>query len=300
MRRRATAAAGLGLALVAATLWFALLRRGGSDTPSARAPTSIAVAYFRNLSADSVDDYLAAGLSEEVSASLGRVSQLQVKSSGAVRLAQRTAGDDPQMLGRALSVRFIVEGSVRRAGERIRVSVRLVNCVNGFREWGDDYDRPTADLLAIPEDIAREVAASITGAMSVTQPRSVGVRPTSDVRAYDRYLEGNFLLAQRSAAAFTRAAAAYREAARLDPGFDRSLAKLAYTYGLMVTYEVPAPDIPRDSLVDRGLALADRVLERNPASSEAWMSRGYLLFLRHPRTLEGVAECSTGRSRSTR
>jgi TolB-like protein len=258
------------------------------------------VAYFRNLSADSVDDYLAAGLSEEVSASLGRVSQLQVKSSGAVRLAQRTAGDDPQMLGRALSVRFIVEGSVRRAGERIRVSVRLVNCVNGFREWGDDYDRPTADLLAIPEDIAREVAASITGAMSVTQPRSVGVRPTSDVRAYDRYLEGNFLLAQRSAAAFTRAAAAYREAARLDPGFDRSLAKLAYTYGLMVTYEVPAPDIPRDSLVDRGLALADRVLERNPASSEAWMSRGYLLFLRHPRTLEGVAECSTGRSRSTR
>ncbi len=277
-------------ALAGTTVWFAWRGRGGSDTPPALAPTSIAVAYFKDLSADSADAYLAAGLSEEVAASLGRVSRLQVKSSGAVRLAQRAAGDDPQLLGSALSVRFIVEGSVRRAGERIRVSVRLVNCASGFRAWGDDYDRPTADLLAIPEDIAREVAASITGAMSATQPRSVGVRPTSNVRAYDRYLEGNFLLAQRSPAAFTRAAEAYWEAARLDPGFDRSLAKLAYTYGLMVTYEVSASGIPRDSLVDRGLALADRALNRNPGSSEAWMARGYLLFLRHPRTLAGVAE----------
>ena len=289
LSQRTTAAAGLALVLAGATALFALLQGGGPDSASAP-PASIAVAYFKDLSPDSADAYLAAGLSEEVAASLGHVSQVLVKSPDAVRHAQRASGDDPQTLGRALSVRFLVEGTVRRAGKRIRVSVRLVNCATGFRAWGDDYDRLTADLLAIPEDIAREVAASITGAVSATQPRSIAVRPTSNVQAYDRFLEGNFLLAQRSPAAFTRAAAAYQEAVRLDPGFDRSLAKLAYTYGLMVTYAVRASGTPRDSLVDRGLTLADGVVRRNPGSSDGWMARGYLLSLRHPQTLEGVAE----------
>jgi len=285
--RGAFAIAGLVAVVAGAMILPGVLRRAENNSPGDRTQNTVAVAYFKDLSTDPAHKYLADALAEEIASSLGRVPRLQVKSPAAVRFVQRAA-DDPRAIGSALNVRYVVEGSVRRVGDHVRVSVRLVKAADGFRAWGDDYDRPTADLLKIPEDIARDVAAGIAGALSPSERQAVSLRPTADVQAYDRYLQGNFYLAQRSVPGLTKARAAYEEAGRLDPGFDRALARLAYTYALSFTYNVPIPGIPRERVLERGLELTDRALRLTPASSDAWMARGHLLAERHTRTLEGV------------
>ncbi len=115
---------------------------------SAPAPNSVAVLYFDNLSRDTADAYLADGLTEEITDRLGAIERLQVKSRTWVRRLQVAIPGDPAALARALRVRYMVEGSVRRAGSRVRVSTRLIHATDGFRVWGNDYDATVGDLLA--------------------------------------------------------------------------------------------------------------------------------------------------------
>src|SRR3989442_8191277 len=115
-------------------------------------PTSIAVLYFDNLSRDTSDAYLADGLTEEIIARLGQLERLAVKSRAAVQRFRRS-GTDPLAAARALRVARLVTGSVRRAGNRLRVTVELVRASDREHVWGDLYDRPDADLLAVEEDV---------------------------------------------------------------------------------------------------------------------------------------------------
>src|SRR5438034_6320520 len=123
---------------------------------------SVAVLYFDNLSRDTADAYLAEGLTEELIAQLGRVERLVVKSRNAVR-RYRSDDLDPAQLGRVLGVAYLVSGSVRRSGTRLRVTVELVRATTGVRLWGEQYDRAQADLLDLQEGIARAVAGVIAG-----------------------------------------------------------------------------------------------------------------------------------------
>ncbi len=131
--------------------------------------TSLAVLYFDNLSTDTADAYLADGLTEEITSRLGDVGRLRVTSRYAVRRFRAGVVPDVTTAGQALGVRYLVEGSVRRAGDRVRVSTRLIDAHTGFRVWGADYDRATRDLLALQEDIAREVAIQIAGRLLRTE-----------------------------------------------------------------------------------------------------------------------------------
>ena len=133
-----------------------------SHASTAPAPNSVAVLYFDNLSADTADAYLAEGLTEELIARLGQLPRLAVKSRAAVQRF-RQSGADPLAAARALRVARLVTGSVRRGGNRLRVTVELVRASDGEHVWGDLYDRRDADLLAVEEDITRAVAAAIGG-----------------------------------------------------------------------------------------------------------------------------------------
>ncbi|MGH2668314.1 MAG: hypothetical protein ACRDH5_04195, partial [bacterium] len=113
---------------------------------SAPARNSVAVLYFDNLSRDTADAYLADGLTEEIIARLGQVERLRVKSRTAVQHYRGRSVGGPATLGRALGVPYLVNGTVRRAGPRLRVSVELVRAATGDRVWGDQYDRTQADL----------------------------------------------------------------------------------------------------------------------------------------------------------
>ena len=268
-----------GLALVALVLLAPAVRAqcpDGSPPPCAPrvarpAPTSVAVLYFENLSRDTADAYLTDGLTEELTGRLGDIERLRVSGRSAVRRAQQAAGDDLAAVGRSLNVRYLVEGSLRRSGARVRVSARLLRASDGVRVWGNSYDRTMTDLLALQEDIAREVAANVAGQLLPSERARLAARPTDDPVAYDHYLRGAYAVGRRSAAGFQRAIAEFDLALRRDPRFAAAEARRAYALVLAYAYGVEWPD--RDSILPRAARSAARALALDSTSADAWIAR---------------------------
>lgn len=264
----------------------------GSPPPCGRAAhsappaaNSVAVLYFE--ARDTADAYLADGLTEDLTSLLGSVSSVQVKSPGVVRRAQRGAPGNVPAIARALGVRYLVDGSVRRIGTRIRVSTRLLNGNTAVAAWGDVFDRTPEEMLTLPSVIAREVATRVGGS---AQSSELGTLRTRNPAAHDHFLRGNFLLALRSPDGTARAVGEYGEAERLDSGFAAAIGRAAYAYAIARINYYPLPGTPIESLAVHGLVVADRALRRDSTSSDAWMARGFLLAFANPRTMEGTVQ----------
>ena len=290
-RRPVTVAAGFAavVALAAGALvWHPWRRPSLPAPPGADVANSVAVLYFD--AHDTADAYLADGLTEDLTSLLGSVATVQVKSPGVVRRAQRASPGDVPAIAQALGVRYVVDGSVRRAGTRVRVATRLLNGATAVAAWGDVFDRTPDELLALPSVIAREVATRVGGRASSSDSGALGTLRTRSPAAYDHYLRGNFLLALRSRDGTARALAEYREAERLDSAFAAAIGRAAYAHAIARANYYRLPDAPIESLAVRGLGLTDRALRRDSTSSDAWMARGFLLAFAHPRTMESSLE----------
>jgi len=244
--------------------------------------TSVAVLYFD--ARDTADAYLADGLTEDLTSLLGSVPGVEVKAPGVVRRAQRASPGDAPAITRALGVRYLLDGNVRRVGTRVRVSVRLVDGATAVAAWGDVFDRSPDAMLALPSEIAQAVALRVGGG------GLLGTLRTRSPAAYDHYLRGNFLLARRSPQETARALAEYREAERLDSGFAAAIGRAAYAHAVARGNYYRLPDAPIESLAVRGLVIANRALRRDSTSSDAWMARGYLLAFANPRTMDGSVQ----------
>jgi len=262
----------------------ALAPRGVAGPPS----SSIAVLYFETH--DSADAYLADGLTEEIATSLGQVARLQIKSPSAVRRAQRQADGDLRAIGRMLNVFWVVEGSVRRGDEQLRVSVRLVNAANETATWSDAYSRPASGALSIQEEIARQVATNVAGVLAPAERSRLARRPTQNAEAYDHFLRGNFYLAQRTATAAARAIEEYGAAVRLDPAFAAAQARRSLTWSLTLDWGWPHPGISDDSIVARASAAAATARRLDPRSADALMADAFARSHAHVGTYEGVPE----------
>lgn len=242
-------------------------------------PHSVAVLYFDNLSRDSTDLYLADGITEEIIARVSQVERLAVKSRYAVRRFRGRPAADPAGLGRALGVTHLVTGSLQRAGPRLRVRVELVIATSGTRLWGDTYDRPAGDVLAIEDDIAQAVAGEVIGRLAPAERLALTARPTRNAEAYDHYLKGTFYLSRRTSEVDgRRALEEYEAAVRLDPGFAAAYGRLGLVYGIYASWPWPYRGLPFDSLVARGLAAANRAIALDSTSSDGWLARGFLLI----------------------
>lgn len=264
-----------------------------SARPSRAAPpaaNSVAVLYFDNVTRDSNDTYLADGLTEEITGRLSAIERLSVKSHHAVRRYRGTDLEDLAPVARALNVSYLVTGSIRRSGARLRVSAELVRAAGGTEVWGRQFDQAGTDLFAIQEAVAREVATGIVGRLLPNERMAVEARPTRDPAAYDHMLRGNFYLAQRTQPTVTRAIEEYETAARLDPSYTDALARVPYAYALFLDWGWEYPGLPSDSLLQRGLRASDRALQLDSLSSDAWMARGYLAVFANPREFAGMRE----------
>lgn len=267
----------------------------GSPPPCARAATaptpganSVGVMLFDNISRDTAYAYLSDGLASEIATSLARVPRLEVRSPGAVRGAQRGVASDPRVVGRRLNVRYVVEGDFQRGGDRIRISVRLVVLPSGTQRWSEGYTRPVTDLLAVQEEIASAVATAIAGQLLPQERTVLAQRPTRNPEAYDHFLRGNFLMAQRSPGATARAIEEYRVAVRLDSAFAQAEARIAFAYAVYASWGWDYPGVPLDSLLTSGFRAADQALALDSTLADGWMARGVLLYVRYPRTLDGA------------
>jgi TolB-like protein len=250
-------------------------------------PASIAVLYFDNLSRDSATVYLADGITEEIISRLGQVQRLNVKSRYAVRRFRGLADPDLGAMGRSLGVLHLVTGSLERAGPRVRVRVELVRAASGQHVWGETFDRPDSDVLAIEDEIAQAVAGEVIGRLVPSERRALTTAPTRSPEAYDHYLKGNFYLSRRTSEADGhRALVEYRAALRLDPTFAAAYGRLGLVYGIYASWPWPYPGLTHDSLSALGLAAANRAIALDSSGVDGWLARGFLL-ISSPTTPEG-------------
>jgi serine/threonine-protein kinase len=214
------------LGLLAFTLW--LRYTAPVPTPVAAAPeprpSSVAILPFVNASPDTAAEYFSDGVTEELTAALGRVPGLRVASPASAFALQRSDGA-PQDAGRRLGVATVLEGSVRQVNDQLRLSVHLVSVSEGFDLWSETYERPRDEIFTVQDDIVRMVVATlrVPGAEHWTD----SVRSPASLQAYLAYLWARYAMSPRPGADPSRAAVLYQEAIGLDSSFAPAWAGLA-------------------------------------------------------------------------
>ena len=255
--------------------------------PAAPAPNSVAVLYFENATRDTNDAYLADGITEEIISRLSGIERVNVRSRYLVRRYRGSALEDPAAVGRALNVTYLVSGSVRRAGGRLRVNAELIRATGGAQVWGRQFDQVGDDVFAIQEAVAREVATGIVGRLLPSENQTIAVRPTTSAAAYQAVLRGNYNLARRDSAGILQAIAEYESALRTDPAYTDALSRVGLAYGIARTNGYGL-GISQDTVGARALRYASEAVRRAPNSSDAWTAMGLANSVNHPRTLEGT------------
>jgi TolB-like protein/Tfp pilus assembly protein PilF len=232
------------------------------STPAAM---SVAVLDFQNLSRDTADAFLGDGLAEELTGRLGQVGRLTVTSRAVVRRLPNAATMPIPQIGRTLNVSYLVNGSVRRAGTRLRVNVELLRASSGVQEWSSQYDRSESDLLTLQEEVATAVAQGIAGRLLPAERTRLTSRPTQNAEAYELFLRGRALRwTPAGEAPLARAVA-------LDTGFAAAWAELSVLQSN--TYWNYADRT--EARLERARAAAERALRLAPDLAAARMAMGY-------------------------
>ena len=265
--RRLAVAGGLIVALVGVAL---TVRGRGSAAPASGAPASAAVLPFVDLSPERDQEYFSDGLTDELITSLSQIRGLQVAGrTSSFQFKGQNA--DVRDVGRRLGVTAVLEGSVRRSGNRLRVSAQLVNASDGYQLWSQSYDRDPSDVFAVQEDIALAIVAALRVRLGSATDSVLASRPTSDLAAYDLFLKGRFAWNQRTSASLTQAASWFGQAVARDSGFVRAWAGLADTYILLPLYT----GAPQAESWSRAKDAATRAIAAEPDLADAWTSMAY-------------------------
>lgn len=237
-------------------------------------PMSIAVLEFADRSGGGAQEFLAHGLSEELINTLGRAGKLRIAPRSS-SFAFRPAELDVREIGRRLNVAWVLDGSIRRSGGRLRVAVELIDVARGLAQWVHAYDSDADRLRDLEEDIAQQVVEQIRPRARADAPLAIRVdHGTQNAEAYQAYLKGRFYWNSRYAVGLERSIECFQEAARLDPGYAQPLSGLADAYNLLAFYNFIAP---RDGFGRAG-DFARRAQQLAPQLAETNAS---LAFIQH-------------------
>jgi class 3 adenylate cyclase/TolB-like protein/Flp pilus assembly protein TadD len=269
---------------------------------------SVAVLVFANQSGDPAQDYFSDGLTEDITRALGRFKQLTVLSYGAV-LPFRGKNLPPQEIGRALRARYIVGGTVRRMGPRVRVTVQLSDAMTGTQLWSEQYDDDLGDIFAVQDRIARRIAGTLaTNLQQIAVQQSLR-KPTDNLDAYDMLLRGRTKAAETTPSGNRMAREMLEKAMTMAPAYADAYAELASvhferaTFGwsefvqqdidTAIRYAQKAIDLDEESVLAHGvlarayaatgkyhlaMAESERALEINPSDAEVLRARAAVLL----------------------
>ena len=233
------------------------------------AKLSVAVIPLQNLSGDPANDYFSDGMTEEISTKLSRIRGLKV-ASYASTARFKGAQKSPDEVGRELQVRYLLEGSVRRAGNQVRVSAQLIDASTGFQVWADDFTGALQDVFALQEQTALKIAAALNLKLSAEEERAVEHRYTQNPQAYDAYLRGRALVVYHDLPEkLAGARRAFEEALQEDPNYPLALAGLSEVEANYYRNVDPDP-----AHLQRAEQLAERALAIDPQLAEAHVALG--------------------------
>ena len=264
-RGLAVALAAMILLSVAGIAYY--FGRGGKT-----AIDSIAVLPLVNTGGDPNTEYLSDGISEALINSLTELQQLKVIAR---TTAFRYKGKeiDPQAVGRQLNVRAVLTGRVRQTGEMLDIQVDLVDATTGAQLWGQEYDRKFSDLVAVKQDIAREVTEKLRLRLSGAEQQQLARRDTANPEAYQLYLKGRFYWNKRTVESLKKSIEYFNQAIEKDPSYALAYAGLADAYGLFSTYSVSSPQ----ESYPKAKAAAKKALELDETLAEAHTSLAKVL-----------------------
>ena len=258
---------GVVLVLMAA-LGYLLYERGFDRAHAGQPHGSIAVLPFTNLSGDPARDYFSDGMSEELLNLLARVPGLQVASRTS-SFAYKGRNVDIREVGRELGVETVLEGSVRQAGEQVRITAQLIDAESGFHLWSETYERRLEDIFQVQDEIAAAIVDKLRIELA-PQEQALAVRekaPTQNVEAYELYLQGRAVWKRRGAQNLQQAIDLYQRALGLDPGFARAHAALASAYVVLPGYTREEND--EEKLLPMAETAARQALSIDPKIGEA-------------------------------
>lgn len=261
----ATIAAAALVATAGYASWRRLSARDGVIGGSAI--RTLAVMPFENTGADANDEYFSNGMTDELAHALARLPGLQV-AGHASTYALKGKALNPQEIGRTLDVAAMVSGTVRRDGNRLRVTTQLVGTRDGKVLWDSVYESSSHDVFSVQDEFTRAIAGTLARSLgnrpAARQDVAVG-RGTASREAYDLFLKGQFFYLARGAPNVTRAIAHFQEAIAVDPAFARAYAALSQAYSVLRNYVAD----PADSLATLGRANADRAIKLDSTLADA-------------------------------
>jgi len=267
--RRIALLSGTLILVLAAAAWgmFRWRQRQASTT---RAIHSIAVLPLTNFSGDPSQDYFANGMTDEITTDLAKVASLKVISRTSAMRYQGTS-KTLQQIARELKVDAVVEGSVVRSGNKVRITAQLIDAMNDRHMWAETYERDLGDVLGVQNTLALEIARQVRTQLTSSDEQRLGRNTPVNPDAYDAYLRGRYAQTSQSPEGLKAGLPAFQQAIALDPTFAPAYAGLADTYSLLANYGVLSP---REAF-PQAEAAARKALQFDPNSPEAHTALAY-------------------------
>jgi adenylate cyclase len=248
-----------------------------SDRPA------VAVLPFTNLSGDPQQDYFSDGITEDIIAELSRFSELLVIARNS-SFQYKGRAVDIRQVGRELGVRYVLEGSVRHSGDRVRITAQLIDAKTGAHRWAERYDRELHDVFAVQDEVARAIVSILAAHVNRAETERALLKPPAAWEAYDFYLRGAeafFLhLSRRTKTSLYDARRLLEQSLAIDPHYPRAHVMLSWTY--VYAYTEPFDcDYGSLAALDRAVELAETAVRLDPRLPQAHAQRGFVLLLKH-------------------
>src|ERR1700751_5214753 len=269
---------------IGGSLWY---RNHSAPAVSAAKP-SVAVLPLHNLSTDPDSSYFSDGMTDEITTKLSKIQGIDVaphSSVSAVKASDKNAAD----LGRQLGVRYLLEGTVRKSGNQVRVNVHLIDSTTGFQVWADDFTGEMKDVFSLQEQTALKIAQALNLHLSTQETKAIEQRYTQNPQAYEAFLVGRGLLLDETPEKMEAARKSFEQALKFDPNYAPALAGLSHVEGL---YYRDLDSNP--SHLARSEEFAKRALAADPDLGEAHiaMAQSYALHFDYPRAVGEFREAT--------
>jgi TolB-like protein/class 3 adenylate cyclase/cytochrome c-type biogenesis protein CcmH/NrfG len=223
---------------------------------------SVAVLPFVNMSSDKENEYFSDGITEDLITALSKVSGLHVAARTS-SFAFKGKNEDVRTIGTQLNVGAVLEGSVAKAGNQVRITAQLINVADGYHLWSDSYDRELQDIFAIRSQVAQTVAKALQVTLAADERQRIEQKPTENLEAYQLYLKGRYYVNRYTEDGLKKGLTYLQQAIALDPGYALAYQGLAYYYSIMSDWFAPQKDA-----MPKARAAAEKALQIDPTLSE--------------------------------